>query len=633
MHARTRPPSRTPGSWLATRLLALGLLFWPLSCDRQSPAPPQSGALPVEPAPKSIESIPASVDTGPDDGSAHRLPARAGQGTEVGVHGAVTSAEAHASDIGLEVLKKGGNAVDAAVAVAFALGVTHPSAGNIGGGGFMVIRLPDGTATTIDYREVAPLKAHRDMYLDKKGEVTRKSREGPLAAGIPGVVAGLAMAHEKFGSLPWKDLVMPAVALAREGWKLDSFHAEDMTWGTERMKALAEAATKENPRGALARGYAATLATFLKSDGSAYQTDELWKQPELADTLEAIANQGPGAFYRGPLARKMAESVKAMGGIWTEKDLAEYRAIEREPLTFEYRGHGIITMPPPSAGGVVLRHVLAASEVLGLHELPWMSIERIHLYVEALRRIYADRNFLIGDPAFVEIPMKKLLDVSYMSQRMADVDRSKATPSSQVGTGIQYKESSQTTHFSVVDKNRMAVSNTYTLNGGFGAKLLIPGTGVILNNEMDDFTAKVGAPNMFGLVQGPQNSIAPKKRMLSSMTPTIVTRDGKLRAVVGSPGGPTISTTVAQIIMQLIDHEVTLSEAVASPRIHHQWLPDRIWHEPLDESVIAALEKLGHAHVERGSIGHANSIEIDPETGGLRAVADVIRDGGKAAAY
>jgi gamma-glutamyltranspeptidase / glutathione hydrolase len=622
-----------PGSWLATRLLALGLIFGlaPLSCDRQRPEPAHSRALPVEPAPTSVE--PAPVETGPDDGSARRLPARAGQGTEVGIHGAVTSAEAHASEIGLEVLQKGGNAVDAAVAVGFALGVTHPSAGNIGGGGFMIIRLPDGTATTIDYREVAPLKAHRDMYLDKKGEVTRKSREGALAAGIPGVVAGLAMAHAKFGSLPWKDLVMPSVKLAREGWKLDSFHAEDLSWGSERMKALAEVASKDNPKGALAKGYAATLATFLKSDGSAYETGELWRQPDLADTLEAIANQGADAFYQGPLARKMAERVQAMGGIWTEKDLAEYRAIEREPLTFDYRGHGIITMPPPSAGGVVLRHVLAASEVLALYDLPWMSIERIHLYVEALRRIYADRNFLIGDPAFVDIPMKTLLDVSYMSQRMADVDRNKATPSSKVGTGIQYKESSQTTHFSVVDRSRMAVSNTYTLNGGFGAKLLIPGTGVILNNEMDDFTVKVGAPNMFGLVQGPQNSIAPRKRMLSSMTPTIVTKDGKLRAVVGSPGGPTISTTVAQIIMQLIDHKLTLSEAVASPRIHHQWLPDRIWHEPLDKGIIAAFEKLGHAHVERGSIGHANCIEIDPETGGVRAVADVIRDGGKAVAY
>jgi gamma-glutamyltranspeptidase/glutathione hydrolase len=626
-----RTPWRTP--WLA-RLLALGLAIGLIgglapACDRQSPEPAATTTTPAEPAATPIE----TTETGPDDGSDRRLPAKAGEGTEVGVHGAVASAEAHATQIGLDVLQKGGNAVDAAVAVGFALGVTHPSAGNIGGGGFMVIRLADGTATTIDYREMAPLKAHRDMYLDKKGEVTRNSREGPLAAGIPGVVAGLAMAHEKYGSLPWKDLVMPAVKLAREGWTLDSWHADDMTWGTQRMKALADAAKKDEPKSALSAAYAATLGTFLKSDGSPYQTGELWKQPDLADTLEAIANDGPGAFYRGPVAKEMADKVQAMGGIWTEKDLAEYRAVERQPLTFEYRGHGIITMPPPSAGGVVLRHVLAASEVLELYKLSWTSIERIHLYIEALRRIYADRNFLIGDPAFVEIPMNKLLDVSYMTQRMADVDRNKATPSSKVGTGIQYKESSQTTHYSVIDTKRVAVSNTYTLNGGFGAKLQIPGTGVTLNNEMDDFTAKVGAPNMFGLVQGPQNSIAPKKRMLSSMSPTIVTKGGKLRAVVGSPGGPTITTTVAQIIMQIIDHGATLTEAVAAARIHHQWLPDRILHEPLDKDTVEALTRLGHEHMERGSIGHANCIEVDPDTGGLRAVADVTRDGGKAAAY
>lgn len=574
-----------------------------------------------------------AVETGPDDSGKGKLPVKDGEGTAVGTRGAVSSAEGNASDIGLAVLRRGGNAVDAAIAVAFALGVTHPSAGNIGGGGFMVVRFPDGRSIAIDYREMAPSKAHRDMYLDSEGEVTRDSREGPRAAGIPGVVAGMAMAHAKYGSLPWNELVEPAVKLARDGWALDSFHADDLSWGTKRMKKLAKAASDKDPKGALAAAYTATLATFLQADGSLYKTGEVWKQPDLARTLDAIAKGGADAFYRGALARDMATRVQAMGGIWTAEDLAGYRAIEREPIVFEYRGHQLITMPPPSAGGIVLRHILAASEVLDLPGMDWDSPDRIHLYVEALRRIYADRNYLLGDPDFVNIPMARLLDVSYMKNRMADVKADRATPSAEVGTGIEVKESEQTTHFSVVDQTGMAVSNTYTLNGGFGAKVQIPGTGVTLNNEMDDFTAKVGAPNMFGLVQGPQNGIQPGKRMLSSMTPTIVVKDGKLRAVVGSPGGPTITTTVAQVIMQLIDHDRTLGQAVAAARVHHQWKPDAIWHEPLPEATLDALKKRGHEERERGSIGHANCIEVDPETGGLRAVADVARDGGKAVAY
>lgn len=617
-------------------LAILALAVAGCSKSKNSQRDDNNNATPVAPnkpaTAKNTKTEPVDEQTGPDDGGDRKMPIKDGAGTAVGVHGAVSSAEANASEIGLEVLKKGGNAIDAAVAVAFALGVTHPSAGNIGGGGFMVIRLSDGSTTTIDYREMAPGKAHRDMYLDKEGNVTKKSRQGPLAAGIPGVVAGMALAHQKYGKLPWKDLVMPSVKLAREGWKLDSFHADDLRWGPKRIKKQAKAATDADPNSALSKAYEYTLATFTK-DGANYQTGDVWRQPDLADTLEAIATDGRDAFYRGTLAEDMAAKVTAMGGIWTAKDLANYVALERKPITFSYRGHEIVTMPPPSAGGIVLRHVLAASEVTGMHKLDWNSIERIHLYVEALRRIYADRNHLIGDPDFIEIPMNKLLDVGYMKNRMADVTPDKATPSTQVGAGIQVKESHQTTHFSVVDKDGMAVSNTYTLNGGFGAKIQIPGTGVTLNNEMDDFTAKVGAPNMFGLVQGPQNRIEPKKRMLSSMSPTIVLKDGKLRAVLGSPGGPTITTTVAQVLMQIIDHGRTLSQAVSETRIHHQWLPDRIMHEPLNPDVKTALTKRGHKMKEWGSIGHANCIEVDPKTGGLRAVADIARDGGKAVAY
>ena len=356
-------------------------------------------------------------------------------------------------------------------------------------------------------------------------------------------------------------------------------------------------------------------------------------QPQLAETLAEIAANGSDGFYKGKVAAKMATEVANIGGLWTKEDLAGYVAVDRAPLQFEYHGHEIITMPPPSAGGVVLRQILAASEVLHLAKLGWDTAERMHLYIEALRRTYADRNLLIGDPDFINIPMKTLLDVSYVGKRMSDINPKKATLSKDVGAGVAYSESSQTTHFSVVDRAGYAVANTYTLNGGFGAKVQIPGTGVTLNNEMDDFTAKVGSPNMFGLVQGPQNSIAPKKRMLSSMTPTIVTQGGKVRAVVGSPGGPTITTTVAQIVMQLIDHKRSLADAVAATRLHHQWLPDMIWYEEdLPEEHVTALKKLGHEMKTRGRIGHANCIEVTP-TGEFRAIADVVRDGGKACAY
>ena len=338
-------------------------------------------------------------------------------------------------------------------------------------------------------------------------------------------------------------------------------------------------------------------------------------------------------FTRAPWHGRMAAGMKAMGGLWTAKDLAGYRAVVRKPIEFTYRNHQIITMPPPSAGGVVLRQVLAAADTLDIENLEWDSVERIHLYVEALRRTYADRNALMGDPGFIKIPMEKLLDVAYMKDRMASVDPKHATPSSEIGSGVERKESEQTTHFSIVDAAGYAVSNTYTLNGGFGAKVQIPNTGVTLNNEMDDFTAKVGAPNMFGLIQGPQNAIEPGKRMLSSMTPTILLKDGKLRAVLGSPGGPTISTTVAQILLQLIDHHRSLAEAIAAPRVHHQWLPDQIFfEESLPVSLQEGLSKLGHKLKARGSIGHANCIEVTGD-GEFRAVADIARDGGKANAF
>ncbi len=596
-------------------ILAISLL----SCGRGSSD--SSTAKKAEPAQPVATTEPKALPT----------PISKSPGLAVGKKGAVTSAEAHATDVGLAVLKKGGNAVDAAIAVGFALGVTHPSAGNIGGGGFMVVRLPDGSSTTIDYREIAPGLATRDMYLDKSGAATNESQLGPRAAGIPGVVAGLWLAHQKHGSMPWKDLVTPAVRLARDGWKLDSFHADDLSGVLPRIRAYRDELGEDKP--VLRAALDATLATFRKSDGTVYKAGEVWKQPELAKTLEAIAEGGQGAFYKGDIAKRMAKEMTAMGGLWTAKDLAGYRAVVRKPVQFSYRGHEIITMPPPSAGGVVLRQVLAAADTLNLEKLEWDSIQRTHLYVEALRRTYADRNQLIGDPDFIKIPMDTLLNVEYMAKRMADVDPKQATLSSKVGAGVPRKESEQTTHFSVVDAQGMAVANTYTLNGYFGAKVQIPNTGVTLNNEMDDFTAKVGTPNMFGLIQGPQNSIEPGKRMLSSMTPTILVKDGKVRAVLGSPGGPTISTTVAQILLQLVDHGRSLSEAVAAPRVHHQWLPDQILHEEgLSSKLQSELAAMGHKLRARRAIGHANCIEVTP-SGEIHAVADVVRDGGKAAAY
>jgi gamma-glutamyltranspeptidase/glutathione hydrolase len=554
------------------------------------------------------------------------------QGVATGRQGAVASAEANATDIGVRVLQRGGNAVDAAVAVAFALGVTHPSAGNIGGGGFMLVRLPDGTASVIDYREMAPGAATRDMYLDAQGQPTADSVIGPRAAGIPGVVRGLEHAHKKFGRLPWRDLVQPAIGLARDGWALDRHHVDDLSAAVGKMRDFAGKLPAENA--ALREAMAATIRTFAKADGALYRTGEVWKQPELATTLDAIAAGGADAFYRGPLARTLATGVAAMGGHWSEADFAGYRAVEREPIRFSYHGHDVLTMPPPSAGGITLRQILAASDTLHLERLEWDSVERVHLYVEALRRIYADSTQTLGDPAFVDIPMTALLDTAYIPRRMADIDRAKATPSSAVRSGVASAAHLETTHFSVVDADGMAVANTFTLNGDFGAKVQVPGTGVTLNNEMDDFAAKPGAPNMFGLVMGAQNAIAPGKRMLSFMTPTIVVKGGKLRAIVGSPGGPTIITTVAQIVMQLVDHKRPLVDAVSAKRIHHQWLPDEIAYEDgVPEAMLSALKAKGHAVKARARIGFANCIEVDPATGVYTAVADVGRKGGRAAAY
>ena len=550
---------------------------------------------------------------------------RAATDVAVGRQGAVTSAAPEATAIGLAVLQKGGNAVDAAVAVAFALGVAHPTAGNIGGGGFLVIRTPAGLVTSLDYRETAPGAATADMYLDAKGDPTRDSRIGPRAAGIPGDVAGMALAHKRFGKLPWKDLVMPAVALARDGFVLDSFHAEDMQWGAKSMGdylAQLEADPKANP--ALREAVRKTVALFRRPDGTPLAQGDRWVQPELAKTLEAIAKGGAKAFYRGRLAARMAKEVKAMGGIWTAKDLAGYKVLERKPVTFDYRGHQVFTMAPPSAGGITLRQVLAASETLNFQKLTWTSVERIHLYAEALRRIYADRNLLVADPDFAKVPMDRLLDATYIAARLGTIDPERATPSSKISAGVELEEKPETTHFSVVDGAGLAVANTFTLNGGFGAKVLIPGTGVMLNNEMDDFTAKPGTPNMFGLVQGPQNAVAPGKRMLSSMTPTILAKDGQPFLVLGSPGGRTIINSVLLAILNVVDFGMNVQEAVDAPRFHHQWLPDRLDHEPFAFSPDTAHLLAGRGHALRATRrqGVVNAILWDAQAKVMEGASD-----------
>jgi gamma-glutamyltranspeptidase / glutathione hydrolase len=542
-------------------------------------------------------------------------------GVAAGVHGAVASAEGHASRAGLAVLQRGGNAVDAAIAVAFALAVTHPSAGNVGGGGFMVVRLADGRAVALDYREVAPLGATHDMYIGPDGELTRDRLVGPRAAGIPGTVAGMALARERFGTLPWAELIAPAIALARDGHAIDDEHAKDVARAVDAMRKA---------------GFEDSARHYLRPDGTALQPGDVWKQPDLGRTLEAIAAKGPREFYEGALARALVDGVQKAGGLWTMEDFARYRAIERKTLEFDYRGHRVITMPPPSSGGVVMREILAASELLHMEQHPFRSADNLHLYVEAARRAFADRGELLGDPDFVDVPTEKLTSLDYIKKRMQDIDPARATPSDQVRGGARLLESMQTTHYSVVDDAGNAVSNTYTLNTSFGAKLVIPGTGVLLNNEMDDFASKPGTANVYGLVQKEPNAIAPGKRMLSSMTPTIILKDGALRAVVGTPGGPTIINTVTQIVRAVIDYEQTIDAAVRAPRLHHQWQPDRIVIEPeFEPEIKAELEARGHQVVVSpwGSFGHANCIEVDPATSGFRAVADVARDGGEAVAY
>lgn len=517
-------------------------------------------------------------------------------------HGMVASSSVIASRVGADVLRKGGNAVDAAVAVGLALAVTHPVAGNLGGGGFMLIRMADGKTVALDYRETAPGKASRTMYQDKNGNlIPGKSTQGYLAPGIPGTVAGLSLALERYGTMKWSDVVEPARKLADEGFTVSHELARSF-------RAVSR----------LLGAYPETRRIFLKN-GQFWKEGELFRQPELAATLRRLRDRGPREFYEGQTARLLAADILANGGIISRDDLKNYKPAIREPLRGSYRGYDIITMPPPSSGGAVMLNMLNMLEAYDVGAMGQDSSEKYHLIVEAMRRGFADRAEFMGDADFVKVPLTGLISKKYADQRRASIDLGRATPSSEVGHGEPARyESNETTHFTVVDAQGNAVSNTYTLNGAYGSGVTAKGLGFLLNNEMDDFAAKPGEPNAYRLIQGEANAIAPGKRPLSSMTPTIVLKNGKLWFVVGSPGGPTIITTVFQIVVNVIDHKMNIQRAISAPRIHHQWLPDMIFWEPfgLSKDVADALRKKGHQIDANGRYnGDAEGVMIEDETG------------------
>lgn len=546
--------------------------------------------------------------------------------------GLVVAAEPHAAEAGAAILRAGGNAVDAAVTTALTLAVTYPRAGNIGGGGFMLVRMADGTTTTFDFREVAPGAATRDMYVDTDGKIIKgASTRGHLAAGVPGTVAGLEMALAKFGSgkVAWPELVEPARALAENGFTVTDALEEDLR-------------ASETLLGA----NAAAKRIFLR-DGKFWKTGDVLRQPELAATLGRMKKDGPREFYTGRTAELFAADMKAHAGLITREDLAAYRPVERAPLRGSYRGYDLITMAPPSSGGIALLQMLGMLEGRDVAALAPAGVEKIHLFAEVMRRAYSDRAAFLGDPDFIKIPVKTLLNRGYLASRMASFDPARATPSRDLPGGpLPGKpESLETTHFSVMDAAGNVVSCTYTINGIYGCGVVAGETGILLNNEMDDFTSSPGKPNAFGLVQSEANSIQPRKRPLSSMTPTIVLKDGKVVIVTGSPGGATIINTVVQVITNLIDHKMSPADAVAAKRFNHQWLPDAITHEPgfASEDVIAALKAKGHELRLRklypndppkwsGTQGSAETIVIDMATGVRTGVPDVRRPGTTAVA-
>ena len=540
----------------------------------------------------------------------------------IGQNGAVASSKKEATEIGLKILKDGGNAIDAAVAVSFALSVVHPSAGNIGGGGFMIIRLANGDVTSIDFREEAPILSDRDMFLDDKKEVIPgKSKYSPLSAGVPGTVYGLGYAHEKYGSMEWEKLLYPAIQLAKYGFKLD-YH---------NLKLL----NSDRYKNFLSRDLESEKI-FTKYNNNSFNVDELFIQSDLAHTLLRIAKYGYREFYNGITADYIIDCMHRVGGIISHVDLKDYRAIEKSPIEFTYRDYRLYSMPLPSSGGITLANILNQIENIDISNLDPGSAKYIHLLVEAEKRAYADRAEYLGDDDYVSVPVDKLISKEYANDRFLTISSRKSISSKKIKYGIIdfAKESEETTHFSIVDKYGNAVSLTTTINGWFGNGITVDNAGFLLNNQMDDFSAKPGVPNLYGLVGNDANAIEPGKRMLSSMTPTIVEdNNGNLFMVLGSPGGSTIITSVAQILINTIDFNMSMKESVERKRFHHQWLPDIIQTEKYTFSpeTIKALEKYGHSIKIRSSIGEANCIKVDAY--GLKHACSDSRRGGVSQAY
>ncbi|WP_027489184.1 gamma-glutamyltransferase [Allorhizobium undicola] len=533
-----------------------------------------------------------------------------------GKNGMVVTAQHLATDVGIDVLKQGGNAVDAAVAVAYALAVTYPTAGNIGGGGFMTLRMADGRTDFLDFREKAPLAATKTMYLDDKGEVVpRASLDGYLAVGTPGTVKGLELAREKYGSKERATLLAPAIALARDGFTLTQGDASILAGGAKRLAKDPEAAR-----------------IFLKADGTPYGEGEVLKQPDLARVLADIAEKGPDAFYKGLPAEAIVKASQAARGILVKADFEQYKVREIKPVECDYRGYHIISSPPPSSGGVIICEILNILEAYPLSQQGFGAASTVSQMTEAMRYAYVDRNAALGDPDFVKNPLPKMLDKAYAAEIRQKIEPGKAGKSADLKP-FGGKESTETTHFSIIDSKGNAVSVTYTLNGSFGAGVVAPGTGILLNNEMDDFTSKPGVPNLYGLVQGEANAIAPQKTPLSSMSPTIITRDGKPFMVIGSPGGSRIITITLEAILNVVDFGMDISMAVNAPRIHHQWQPDKIFYEPyaLSPDTVKLLQSMGYT-LEGGNDGPVWGQAAGILVGG-KSLAEINKAEGKASGY
>lgn len=522
---------------------------------------------------------------------------------------AVVSADDYATQAGIEILNKGGNAIDAAIAVQFALAVTLPRAGNIGGGGFAMIRLSDGDVHALDFREKAPSASSRDMFLDEDGEYNpERSRKGALASGVPGTVDGMISALERYGTLPLEVIMEPAIRLANRGFRLTHSHAQSLNQNRDNFEA-----------------FEASKVRFTRSDGRNWQAGDRFIQTELGETLQRIARYGRDGFYSGITARIIIRELRRHGGVMSLRDLREYESKWRNPVVNTFNGYELYMMPPPSSGGVVMSQVLEMIRP-GLSDSSAVnSGSYVHLLSEAFRRSFADRNYYLGDPDFEEMPLDTLLSGSYLNRRFSDFHPSEATPSDSVqhGTVAGYRESSQTTHFSVVDGSGNAVAVTTTLNGSYGSFVTVEGGGFLMNNEMDDFSAKPGEPNMFGLVGAEANAIEPGKRMLSSMSPTIVTRDGNLRMLAGGSGGPTIISATLQDILNVLHFGMNAAQAISSPRFHHQWLPDRILYEQftMPDDVLRTLRVMGHELQEVSTLARTHILVIE-EDGTRTGAAD-----------